>query len=68
MFKADRNETRKGRIELKHASLKHALREDVQVSHNIDKRVRMVTRSRRERMVAHDFTDAPFSAAHRDMP
>ena len=29
-------------------------------SHRIDERVRMVARSRRERMVAHDIADAPF--------
>ena len=29
-------------------------------SHRIDERVRMVARSRRERMVAHDIAEAPF--------
>ena len=37
-----------------------SLREDVQVSNHIDKRVRMVTRPRRERMVAHDIAYATF--------
>ena len=40
-----------------------SLREDVQVSHRIDERVRMVPRSRRERMVAHDIADGPFLLA-----
>ena len=37
-----------------------SLREDGLVSHRIDEHVRMVARSRRERMIAHDFTDTCF--------
>ena len=53
------------RMELKHVCYRmrnviRSLREDVQVSHGIDERVRVVRRSRRERMVAHDIADAPF--------
>ena len=37
-----------------------SLREDVHVSRNVNQRVRVVAQSRRERMVAHDFTDTSF--------
>ena len=67
----------KERMELKHACLLQnlrrnvikSLREDVHVSNNFEKLVRLVERSPRERMVALDCTDTPFfSAAHWDMP
>ena len=47
-------------IELKAKCHQRSPSEDVHVPHSIVQRVRMVAMSRRDRMVAHEITDAPF--------